>query len=80
MSGVKGLTNIVYESFSKEWTVISLQEKNIIGMRNDTLPTGFNTWYLEYNCETATAVQKLPVKLKLNNVSLISMYCDPQNV
>ncbi len=70
LTGVSGLTNIVHESFPAEWKIISLQDNTVIGMRNDTgffLPLGLKTWYLD---DCAKQVKKLPVKLKLSNVSL----------
>jgi len=77
LSGVTGLTNVVYDSYAKEWNVILLKENKTIGMRKDTgtiLPFGLQTWTLAYNCEAT--VRNLQAELKLSNVSLISLYYD----
>ena len=61
MQGMSGLTNMVYNSGTKSWEMVSVVEKNltdktVLGFYNGTkqFPMGVRKWFLKGNCNYKT--------------------------
>ncbi len=71
MKGLSGLTNIIFDSSTKDWKIISLDKsKSILGYYNgvDEWPIGLKEWYLNGSCSSKTDGKETNI-LKMTKVN-----------
>ena len=72
MMGLSGLTNIIFDSSTKSWKIITLdQSKSILGycIGVDEWPIGLKEWHLNGSCDSKTEGKNTTI-LKITKVCL----------